>query len=52
MSTPGNIVKSIPLESRPHRTLERGLVWREGDQMFIPDSLFVRHTLEANILTS
>ena len=33
VSTPGNTMKSIPLESRPHRTLERDLVWIEGDQM-------------------
>lgn len=52
MSTHGNTLKSIPLESRPHRTLEIDFGLDKGDQMLIPDSLFVKHTLESNILTS
>lgn len=52
VSAHGNTLESIPLESRPHRTLEMDLVCIEGDQMITPDSLFVKHTLESNMLTS
>lgn len=41
-----NTLESTPLESRPHRTLEIDLFCIEGNQMIIPDSLFVKHTLE------
>lgn len=47
-----NTLESIPLESRPHRSLEIDLVCIEGDQMVIPESLCVEHTFESNILTS
>lgn len=52
VSTHKNTLESIPLESRPHRTLEIDWVCIEGDQMVIPDSLFAKHTLQSNILTS
>ena len=47
-----NIAESIPLESRPHGTLEIDLVCIEGDQMVILDSSFAKHILASNILTS
>lgn len=52
VSTHRNTLEPKPLESRPHRTLEIGMVCLEGDQMIIPDSLFAKHTSESNISTS